>query len=151
METDFRTNHQPPAFGFAGFVLDNTQGCLLTREGNIVPLTNKAFATLQHLARHAGETQTREQLTRAVWPDVVVEKNNLNQAIRAVRKVLKDDSDHPLIIETVPGEGWRFIADVQPVSLPAAQAPGLASRIALFAASLALIMAAAGIMLTDAG
>jgi DNA-binding winged helix-turn-helix (wHTH) protein len=49
---------------------------------------------------------------QSVWPDIVVDKNNLTQSVSAMRKVL--GPDHPFIdIETVPRQGYRFVAMVK--------------------------------------
>src|SRR5438046_3239444 len=45
-----------------------------------------------------------------LWPDAVVEENNLNQQISALRKALGDRADEGRYIKTVPGHGYRFIA-----------------------------------------
>lgn len=51
----------------------------------------------------------------AVWPGVVVEENNLNQAISSLRKSLGDSKSTPRFIQTIPGRGYRFIAPVEPL------------------------------------
>src|SRR5581483_1614211 len=51
-------------------------------------------------------------LMQKVWPDTVVEENNLSQNISALRRVLGENrGDHQFII-TVPGRGYKFVADV---------------------------------------
>jgi len=55
---------------------------------------------------------------QALWPNVVVEDNNLNQIISALRKVLREmPGDHRFIV-TVPGHGCRFVADVSTIAWP---------------------------------
>jgi predicted ATPase len=46
----------------------------------------------------------KDDLISAVWPDTVVEENNLAHNINALRKALGDGT----LIETVPGRGYRF-------------------------------------------
>jgi DNA-binding winged helix-turn-helix (wHTH) protein/Flp pilus assembly protein TadD len=95
--------------------------------GRIVPLTVKAADTLTVLVQHAGTVVTKEELIAAVWPDTVVEENNLNQQISLLRRVLPRNNG-PLI-ETVPRRGYRFVLDVRTVPLsvlapePAADVP----------------------------
>ncbi len=49
----------------------------------------------------------------AVWPDTVVEENNLSQSISKLRSVLGESpGDHRWIV-TLPGRGYRFVADVR--------------------------------------
>ena len=57
-----------------------------------------------------------DELMRALWPDTVVEENNLSQSISAIRKALGDSSQEQRYIETVPGWGYRFAAKVTIIS-----------------------------------
>lgn len=50
---------------------------------------------------------------RAIWPDTVVEENNLNQQISAIRRALQDGNERSRYILTVPRRGYQFIADVR--------------------------------------
>src|SRR4029077_3759477 len=63
----------------------------------------------------------KEELFQAVWPQTIVEDNNLNQAISAVRRALGDSRDTPLFIATVAGRGYRFVGDVSPLVERAAE------------------------------
>jgi DNA-binding winged helix-turn-helix (wHTH) protein len=83
---------------------------LLTRAGETLPLAGKAFDALVYLVEHAGELVTRQALAEALWPSTIVEENNLNQAISALRRVLGDDC-----IVTVARRGYQFTADVRRV------------------------------------
>ena len=48
----------------------------------------------------------------AVWPDSIVEENNLAQAISKLRQVFGETPGSHSYIVTVPGRGYRFVADV---------------------------------------
>ncbi len=76
-----------------------------------VPLTPKAVETLLVLVSRHGHVVGKEELMRVVWPDTVVEENNLTQNISALRKALGDADGHRFI-ETVPRRGYRFVAEV---------------------------------------
>jgi TolB-like protein len=89
---------------------------LLSRAGEHVPLTPKVFDTLLLLIKSKGEIVTKEELLRAIWPDTVVEENNLNQHISTLRRVLGESRGENRFIVTVAGRGYRFIPDVQTVS-----------------------------------
>jgi DNA-binding winged helix-turn-helix (wHTH) protein len=78
-------------------------------------LPEKAFRTLVHLVRQGGTLVTHDELLEAVWPDTVVEKNNLGKAVHAVRSFLGDTNGEPRFIETVPKHGYRFLAHVAKV------------------------------------
>ncbi|HWZ85539.1 MAG TPA: transcriptional regulator, partial [Thermoanaerobaculia bacterium] len=84
----------------------------LTRDGESVALTARAFDTLVVLVENQGRVVTKEELIRSVWNDAFVEENNLNQAISAVRRALHDDGNGNRFIETVPRRGYTFVVPV---------------------------------------
>ena len=98
------------------FQLDSRQR-VLTRDGEIVRLTPKAFDLLAALAARPGEVIAKEQLVDAVWPDTHVEEANLSKLIFTIRRELGDG-----VIETVPKRGYRFLgfpsAEEAPVPVP---------------------------------
>ena len=98
---------------FGPFKLDSSTGQL--RRGDIVvPLAPKAFTVLQHLATHAGQLITKDDLLELAWADVHVGDGALKVCIREIRRTLQDDPKTPTYIETAHRRGYRFIA---PVSL----------------------------------
>jgi DNA-binding winged helix-turn-helix (wHTH) protein/TolB-like protein/Flp pilus assembly protein TadD len=97
---------------FADFELDKAHRRLM-RAGNVLPINSKAFDLLEFLAENAGRTVSKEELLAAVWPDQFVEEANLSVQISTLRKVLDDRKDSPLYLLTVPGKGYRFVADVR--------------------------------------
>src|ERR1700755_2763763 len=106
-------------YEFGPFRLDPVKRRLL-REGEPVPLTPKAFDTLLALVQQSGRTVEKDDLMRRVWPGAVVEENNLNQNITALRKCLGDSRQESRYIATIPGLGYRFVAEVK--TAPAAEA-----------------------------
>ncbi len=79
-----------------------------------LPLTPKAIAILEYLMTHPDELITRERLLDAVWGwDNPVGSRVVDTRIAELRKALHDDPAEPRYIETVPGEGYRFIAEVE--------------------------------------
>src|SRR5688572_1503399 len=78
-------------------------------------LPEKAFKTLVHLVRFKGTLLEKDELISAVWPDTVVEENNLAKAVFAVRRFLDDINGNVRYIETIPKHGYRFISDVKKV------------------------------------
>jgi TolB-like protein/DNA-binding winged helix-turn-helix (wHTH) protein len=109
-------------YAFAGFSLDPRQRLLFGPNGDTVPLTARAFDTLLYLVEHPNQLIEKQTLMKALWPNVIVEENNLNQNISAVRKALGESpGDHRFVV-TVPGRGFRFVPNVQrqaPVPPPA--------------------------------
>lgn len=107
-------------YEFGPFRLDPLKRRLL-RGDEMIPLTPKAFETLLALVQESGKTLEKDELMRRVWPDAVVEENNLNQNITALRKSLGDSRQDSQYIATIPGLGYRFIADVRKVPVASAE------------------------------
>jgi DNA-binding winged helix-turn-helix (wHTH) protein/Tfp pilus assembly protein PilF len=99
-------------YEFGGFRLDSAKR-LLMRDGEPVPLTPKVFETLLHLVEHKGQLVEKDQLIRVIWPDTVVEENNLNQNISTLRRLLGESPGENRYIVTIPGRGYRFVAAVR--------------------------------------
>ncbi len=104
-----------PVIEFADFRLDLQQRKLSTLDGAPLALNSRAFDTLLALVERRGEVVSKHRLMDVVWPKAVVEENNLNQAISALRKTL-GDSDTNRIILTVPGRGFCFVAEIRNVT-----------------------------------
>ncbi len=98
---------------FGAFRLDRIEG-RLWRDAVPVHLSRKAQGLLTHLAGHAGQLVTKEELLTAVWPRSVVVEGVLTTAVREVRRALDDRKDQHAFIQTVHGRGYRFIAPVTP-------------------------------------
>src|SRR5262249_13852972 len=77
-----------------------------------VPLTPKAFDLLVALVRRSGHLATKDDLLREVWPDTLVEEVNLTVQISGLRKALNRGGNGSAMIETVPTQGYRFVAPV---------------------------------------
>jgi DNA-binding winged helix-turn-helix (wHTH) protein/tetratricopeptide (TPR) repeat protein len=89
---------------------------LLSRAGEPVPLSPKVFETLVLLVKNAGQVLEKEELIRTVWPDVIVEENNLNQNVSILRRVLGESRGEHRFIATVSGRGYRFLPEVRRIS-----------------------------------
>lgn len=105
-------------FEFGGFRLE-PQRRLLTRDGEPLAVTDKAFDALAYLVAHAGQLVTKDDLMRALWPDVIVEESNLYVVISTLRRALKDESTAQRLIATVAGRGYQFVAEVRIGAAPA--------------------------------
>ena len=97
-------------YKFGEFVLD-PQSRVLRRSGTTVALTPKAFDVLLLLVQNTGETVTKDELMKRVWPDSFVEESNLTQTIFMVRKALDETAERRYIL-TVQGRGYRFLVPV---------------------------------------
>jgi len=85
----------------------------LTRDGQAIMLSPKAFDLLVVLVARAGRLVTREDLFKEVWRDTFVEEANLSYTVSLLRKALGDDADPHQYIETVQKRGYRFSAPVR--------------------------------------
>jgi TolB-like protein len=77
-----------------------------------VELGSRAFDLLLALVRRKGRLATKNELMAEVWPRTVVEENNLQAHVSALRKVLARDAGGQGYLLTVPGHGYRFVAEV---------------------------------------
>lgn len=134
-------------YRFGPFVLDVAE-CRLLRDGEGITLTGKTFDLLLALVRSAGHLVSREELIRELWPDTVVEEQNLTWNISALRRALGDDGTRPRYIETVRGRGYRFIAAMEG-SEPTAAGETIVARQpirAIALAGVALVLAVAAVV-----
>ena len=107
-------------YEFDGFRLDLQQRLLLSAvDGRPIPLTPRVFDTLLYFVERRGELLDKATLMKAIWPNIVVEENNLNQNISALRRVLGESPGEHRFIVTEPGRGYRFVADVRTVTVGA--------------------------------
>src|SRR5215471_17889361 len=103
-------------YDFGDFRLLAAERRLTARsDGRPIELTPKALDTLHFLLQHPGELLDKSTLLAAVWPNVVVEENNLNQVVSTLRRALGDGSGGRRFIITVPGRGYQFVAPVREV------------------------------------
>jgi TolB-like protein/DNA-binding winged helix-turn-helix (wHTH) protein len=101
-----------------GFRIDAQHRVLYRIGGDAIPLAPKVFDTLLYFVERPGQLQDKHELIDAIWPDVVVEENNLNQAISALRRVLGEAPGQNRFIATEPGRGYRFVATVRAEAHP---------------------------------
>jgi TolB-like protein/DNA-binding winged helix-turn-helix (wHTH) protein/Flp pilus assembly protein TadD len=82
----------------------------LHADGAVIQLGGRAFDVLMLLIDARGALVTKDEIMARVWPDTVVEENNLVVQISALRKALGEDRE---LIRTVSGRGYRFIAEIR--------------------------------------
>lgn len=97
-------------------------------DGRAVELGGRAFDTLLILIEGRGTVLSKDELMRQIWPDRVVEENNLEVQISVLRKVFGTDRG---VIRTVAGRGYQFTGDVRmPAHVEATPAaPSLVSNL----------------------
>lgn len=101
-------------YEFGPFRIDPREH-LLSRDGAPIDITPKAFDMLMVLIRNSGHLLLKEELLKTLWPDSFVEEVNLSQNVSALRRALGDTAQESRYIATVPGKGYRFVAEVRTV------------------------------------
>ncbi|MGG3571945.1 response regulator transcription factor [Bacillus gobiensis] len=73
-----------------------------------IPLTETQFKLLFTMVKHANQILTKERLYELIWDQTYVEGDKtLSVHIRYLRKKIEKDPNHPIIIETIRGIGYR--------------------------------------------
>ena len=89
-----------------------------------VHLTPRLSGVLRCLVERRGEAVSKDELFSEVWNGVSVSDDALLQVVSTLRKALGDDPRRPAYIQTLIGEGYRFIAQVQDeLAMPGTPAP----------------------------
>ena len=96
------------AYRFDRFELQPDQRRLLM-DGHPVALGDRAFDVLVALVERTGQLVNKDELLGLVWPDLVVEENNLQVQVSSLRKILGAAA-----IATAPGRGYRFALPLVP-------------------------------------
>jgi adenylate cyclase len=116
----------PEVFQFEGYTLDVVRGCLRTADREI-ELRPRSFEVLRCLVANAGRLVTKDELIKAVWPDVIVADESLMQCVSEVRRAIGDGEQK--IIKTVPRRGYRLcvpVSQIETGSRPAMREPATA-------------------------
>ena len=108
-------------FRFDRFHLDPANR-RLSRDDAPVEMSSRYLDALLLLVRERGNLVSKDRFMAEVWRGVPVTDEALTQCIRTLRRQLGDDATRPRFIETVPKHGYRFMAEVEPVT--AAPEPG---------------------------
>src|SRR6202167_6828409 len=96
----------------------------LRKHGVPIRLQEQPFRVLAMLAERPGEIITREQLQEQIWGNSFVDfDQSLNKAVNRLREALNDNAGAPQYVETVPRQGYRFIAPVAKIPATEALAP----------------------------
>src|SRR6516162_2299818 len=96
-------------FQFEGYTLDVARSSLRTADRDI-QLRPKSFEVLRYLVENADRLVTKEELIKALWPNVVVTDKSLAHCVSEVRQALGDSKQ--TIIATMARRGYRFAAPV---------------------------------------
>jgi Tol biopolymer transport system component/DNA-binding winged helix-turn-helix (wHTH) protein len=99
-------------YQFGAFSLDPKRRLLL-KDGAPMQLTPKLFDTLRVLVQQGSRVVSKDDLMSEIWGDSIVEETNLTTNISLLRKLLGETKEEHQYIVTVPGEGYRFVAQVR--------------------------------------
>ncbi|MDQ2840577.1 MAG: SUMF1/EgtB/PvdO family nonheme iron enzyme [Acidobacteriota bacterium] len=111
-----RPGEQRVTFGDYAFDL---RSAILFKRGSWIRVPDQSLKVLAALLENPGETVTREELSRRLWPNGthVEFEQGLNSVVKRLRAVLLDSPTAPRYIETLPKRGYRFIFPVQQAPL----------------------------------
>src|SRR5262249_9075716 len=104
-------------FQFEGYTLDIARTSLRAADREVA-LRHKSFELLRDLVDNPDRLVTKEELLKAIWPNVTVTDEVLTQCVSEVRQAIGDSKQ--TIIATVPRRGYRFAAPVLRVATNAA-------------------------------
>jgi DNA-binding winged helix-turn-helix (wHTH) protein/TolB-like protein len=71
------------------------------------------IALLAELAAHPGEPVHRRRIIEEVWHGAPGAERALSRCVSRLRRYLHDNAGRPRYIETLPGQGYRLVAEVQ--------------------------------------
>jgi DNA-binding winged helix-turn-helix (wHTH) protein len=101
---------------FDGFQLDVTRRKLISSGGLVLSMSSRAMDALLLLVTNAGQIVEKRRLMETVWPNAVVEDNNLKQCILSIRRALGETAGSNRYVMTVPGRGYCFVCPVSTAS-----------------------------------
>jgi len=81
----------------------------VSRRGEEIKLTRKAFDLLSMLVERRPEAVSKEDIHARLWPDTYVAEITLHSLVSEIRRAIGDDTNKPTYIRTVHGYGYSFI------------------------------------------
>ena len=100
-------------YEFEGFTLDLARRVFSDGNGSPIKLMPKAFDLLAFLVENNHRVVSKDEIMSELWPDTIVEENNLTQNISSLRRVFGEKPHENRFISTIPGRGYRFVAAVR--------------------------------------
>jgi TolB-like protein/DNA-binding winged helix-turn-helix (wHTH) protein len=113
-------------FQFEGYTLDVARSSLRTADRD-VQLRPKAFEVLRYLVENADRLVAKDELIRAIWPNVIVTDEALTHCVSEARQAIGDVRQ--AMIKTVPRRGYRFAAAVSRITPDAGGPPAAAAEV----------------------
>jgi DNA-binding response OmpR family regulator len=99
-------------FRFGDLDVD-VQTLKVTRQGQAIEISKREAALVQHFAAHPNRVISREELYRQVWNETLTDlgTRTVDMHIAKLRARIEVDSNHPRIIQTVRGAGYKYVPD----------------------------------------
>jgi predicted ATPase/DNA-binding winged helix-turn-helix (wHTH) protein len=97
----------------------------LVADGQLVKLGGRAFDVLMAMIEARGAIVSKDALMMRVWPDRVVEENNLQSQIVTLRKAFGAERD---LIRTISGRGYKFTGEISTLSASPDERTGAAAQ-----------------------
>ena len=104
-----------PSIQFGCFEFNQTTQ-VLSRDAQPFELDPRQLALLEYFLANPERIVTRDELQTAIWKQVIVSDNAINKLVANLRKSLDDNPKSPIYIQTVPKQGYRFVAQIQVVT-----------------------------------
>jgi DNA-binding winged helix-turn-helix (wHTH) protein len=83
------------------------------RAGRRVELPRRTFECLEHLITHRDRAVGRDELVAAIFGRTNVSDAQLGQIVLRARRAVDDDGNAQRVIRTIPGYGYRWVAEVR--------------------------------------
>ena len=106
------TSKTPAIVEFGRFRLLPRRRELLV-DGRPIPLGGRSFDVLMALVEGQGAVVSKDALMNRVWPNRIVEENNLQAHISALRNAFGADRN---LIRTISGRGYQFTGEIRTVA-----------------------------------
>ncbi|MFT5900308.1 MAG: DNA-binding winged helix-turn-helix (wHTH) protein/Tfp pilus assembly protein PilF [Glaciecola sp.] len=119
----------------------------VSRNGEVINLPKLSFELFIYLIENAQKICSIEQISLAVWKDIVVSNETVIQRITLLRKALNDDPKKPTYIESVRARGYRFLL-LPSQQIHAQNNNWIKNKKLLVASACALVLISTGIVLS---
>jgi two-component system KDP operon response regulator KdpE len=84
----------------------------VSRGEELIKLTATEYALLSLFVRHAGKVLTHKYILEQVWGPAYNEETQYTRVhVGHLRKKIEEDPEHPVLIVTESGIGYRFMRE----------------------------------------
>ncbi|HEX6279122.1 MAG TPA: winged helix-turn-helix domain-containing protein [Pyrinomonadaceae bacterium] len=113
-----KTNGRREIYEFGELRLDLGECTIERIDGRaLAQLPEKTLLLMGLLVRRRGHLVTKDEILDQIWPNTVVEENNIDKRVSYLRRFLVQSGSGEKFIETVRGRGYRFVGDVRVVEV----------------------------------